>query len=94
MKNIHVELKRLASILLAMAMLLVSVPMAFPTYAAAAAASGTTGDCTWSLNGTVLTISGNGAMGDYVPSWPSPWGKDVTEVVIQNGVTSIGKSAF
>ena len=57
------------------------------------ATSGTTGDCTWSLDGTVLTISGNGKMGDY--SWiGGPWGFSVTKVIIENGVTSIGANAF
>ena len=35
------------------------------TLTASAAISGTTGDCTWTLDGTVLTISGSGKMGDY-----------------------------
>ncbi len=59
-------------------------------------ASGTTGDCTWELDdkGT-LTISGNGAMADYSSYSNVPW-KDyeINEVVIENGVTSIGNSAF
>lgn len=33
---------------------------------AATATSGTTGDCTWYLDGTVLTISGNGKMGGII----------------------------
>ena len=46
----------------------------------------------WELNGTTLTISGNGPMKDY----SSPWeGKGTVEkVVIENGVTSIGKCSF
>ena len=56
------------------------------------AASGTTGDCTWTLNGTELTISGSGNMGDYV--FESPWGTGVTKVTIEDGVTSIGSNAF
>ncbi len=63
---------------------------------ASAATTGTTGDCTWSLDGTVLTISGNGAMGDYssVMGPFSPWGCSVSEVIIEEGVTTIGSSAF
>ena len=96
MKKIHVELKRLASIVLAMAMLLVSVPMAFPTHAAASATSGKTGDCTWTLDGTVLTIRGNGAMANYPNSKlnRAPWSIDITEVVIGSGVTNLGNYAF
>ena len=52
--------------------------------------TGTTGDCTWTLDGTVLTISGNGAMGDN----SSPWGTSITEVIIEDGVTRIGNRAF
>ena len=57
--------------------------------------SGTTGDCTWTLdeNG-LLTISGNGAMGNYTSSSILPWGTDIKSVVIENGVTSIGNYAF
>ena len=57
--------------------------------------SGTTGDCKWSFDedtGT-LTISGNGEMGDYNDNNSAPWYlyKDlIKEVIIENGVTSIG----
>jgi len=55
---------------------------------------GKTGGCIWTLSDTVLTIDGNGVMGNYTSAAPAPWGTDVTEVVIQNGVTSIGDMAF
>lgn len=66
------------------------------TVTAATATSGITGDCTWSHDGTVLTISGNGAMGDYdyLSLSYAPWGEDITKVIIENGVTSIGDEAF
>ena len=59
--------------------------------------SSITGDCTWSLdnNGT-LTISGNGAMADYSGNESDiPW-KDleVKSIIIADGVTKIGNSAF
>ncbi len=58
----------------------------------ATATEGTTGDCSWKLVGTVLTISGDGAMGDYSSS---PWVKySITEAHIEPGVTNIGKYAF
>lgn len=57
------------------------------------ATSGTTGDCTWSLDGTILTISGNGEMGNYGPS-EVPWGTEITKAIIKNGVTCIGECAF
>jgi hypothetical protein len=64
--------------------------------------SGTTGDCTWTLTGTAgnytLTISGNGAMGDYDGFfYISPWfyyGNDIKVLDIQQGVTTIGDYAF
>ena len=57
--------------------------------------SGTTGDCTWTLDDEgVLTISGNGAMADYYWSSTAPWGESITEVIIQDGVTNIGNYAF
>ncbi len=62
--------------------------------------SGTTGDCTWTLdNNGVLTISGNGEMGyyswDYMGQNPPPWGSSgVLTVVIEEGVTNIGTYAF
>ena len=56
---------------------------------AVGATSGITGDCTWTLDGTVLTVSGNGKMGNY-----SPWGTDITEAVLTEGVTSVGDYVF
>ena len=61
--------------------------------------SGTTGDCTWTLDDNgVLTISGNGAMADYVGMYdkilPIPWGRSITKVIIEDGVTIIGACAF
>ena len=69
---------------------------------ASAAMSGTTGDCTWTLDGTKLTISGDGAMADYeyyetsggVEYTDTPWGSSVTDLVIGPGVTYIGENAF
>ena len=56
--------------------------------------SGTTGDCSWTLNADgALTISGTGKMGDYF-NYNLPWGKKITSVVIENGVTNIGTNAF
>jgi hypothetical protein len=50
-------------------------------------------DLTWSLSDGTLTISGTGAMPDY-NSWDSPWWGMITAVNIEEGVTSIGASAF
>ncbi|MEE0873450.1 MAG: leucine-rich repeat protein, partial [Ruminococcus sp.] len=60
----------------------------------------TINDLTWTLDddGT-LTISGNGEMSDDEWDMPSRWWKNIEnviikDVVIENGVTSIGDSAF
>lgn len=54
----------------------------------AGTSSGVTGDCTWTLNNNgVLTIRGNGAMGNC-DEFNSPWDRsEVQKVVIQEGVT-------
>ncbi len=62
--------------------------------------SGTCGDnVTWALDETgTLTISGTGAMKDYSFSSTAPWKYDygymVKDVVIEEGVTSIGTYTF
>ncbi len=56
--------------------------------------SGTTGECTWILEGTVLAIYGTGPMGFYTADSPAPWGTAITAVAIESGVTSIGDRAF
>ncbi len=68
-------------------------------YAAEEVASGTCGDdLTWVLDdeGTLI-ISGSGAMSNYSGNSRAPWTNDVTsihKVIIRDGVTSIGNSAF
>ena len=61
--------------------------------------SGTCGeDLTWSLDDKgVLTISGTGNMEDYTLLSKAPWSdysQDITSIVVQDGVTSIGDNAF
>ena len=63
----------------------------------AVTASGTSGDVTWTLTEDgVMTISGTGAMADY-NGYDYPWYSEsnyITSVVIEEGVTTIGKCAF
>lgn len=96
--------KRLLSFLLALCMVLTLLP---GTAWAATVASGTCGDnLTWKLtdDGT-LTISGTGPMFDY--GWyvsenlneylDTPWfdqRDEITEIIINDGVTGIGANAF
>jgi hypothetical protein len=65
--------------------------------ATALAQSGTYGEnLTWSLENGTLTISGTGAMANYEYN-TLPWYSyrlSITTIVIEDGVTSIGKSAF
>lgn len=87
-------MKKILAILLAVALLLTAAPvtaLAAETQSAAVASSGTTGDCTWTLNGDKLTISGNGRMKD---SGYKDYGYSFTELVIEPGVTYIGRDAF
>ena len=62
------------------------------------AQSGSCGDdLTWELNYNTLTISGSGAMWDYGDPSEQPWNSyadQINEVVIGEGVTSIGNNAF
>ena len=63
------------------------------------ATSGTTGVCKWSYDESTntLTISGNGYMGDYYWADECPWyyfRESIKEIVIENGITSIGEDAF
>ena len=92
--------KRIASILLAVMMIVTLLPLGLvdTAYAAETANSGTCGDnVTWRLSddGT-LTISGTGDMADF--EWDgTPWcsvSSQVKSVVIKDGVTSIGDCAF
>ena len=62
-------------------------------------ASGTCGsNLSWKLDSVgTLTISGTGTMYNYVGSTYAPWynyGNNILELVIENGVTSIGEDAF
>lgn len=85
-------MKKILALVLIFVLLVCSLPLG--VFTASAATSGTSGACTWSLDGTVLTISGNGAMASYSPRTALPWGDSITEVIIEEGVTSIGMYSF
>lgn len=55
------------------------------------ATTGKVGECTWQLDGTKLTISGEGSMGD---DFSAPWGKEIRELVVEEGVTDIPRLMF
>ena len=86
--------KRLLSIFLAACLIFTLLPVsAF----ADTTASGTCGDnLTWTLDSEgILTISGTGDMYDYEYK-KAPWFGDteITKIVVNSGVTSIGAYAF
>ncbi len=91
---------KLISILLVLAMLLSMAPLT--VLAASVVASGKFGasgsNLTWSLDSDgVLTVSGSGAMEDFASVSKVPWYSKSTKiktVVIESGVTNIGKDAF
>ncbi len=57
--------------------------------------SGIDGDINWEYNNGVLTISGNGDMPNYSSDRNVPWSiYPIKEVVIKEGVTSIGDGSF
>ncbi len=94
-------MKKILSVFLTLTLLLSVLCCAPFTVTAAQAdepvsASGKTGDVSWSLSGTELTISGYGSMADYVYDYSTktPWGYDITSVTILSGVTNIGNYAF
>jgi hypothetical protein len=58
---------------------------------------GATGGLTWTLCGGTLTIDGTGAMDDFANYTLQPWAlnrDDITDIIIEEGVTSIGDFAF
>ena len=90
--------RKLAVLLLAVAMIVIFVPVA-GTQMVYAASSGTCGNnVTWTLDNGILTISGSGPMTDFLNSDGAPWAPSdrysVTRIVIGDGVTSIGDYAF
>lgn len=96
-------MKKCFVFLLSVLLLCTCVPLGvLPTLSVSAATSGTTGDCTWTLddNGH-LTISGNGAMDGFAAAYvdgawrtTAQWGWEITSVTIEDGVTTIGGRAF
>ncbi|MBQ3602476.1 MAG: leucine-rich repeat protein [Clostridia bacterium] len=94
------KINKLISILIAVAMLLSMTPIS--AFAASVVASGKFGasgsNLTWSLDSDgVLTVSGSGAMEDFANGASMPWYSkraNIKTVVIESGVTNIGKNAF
>ena len=90
--------KKILSIFLVLCMVVTLLPVG--AFADSTPTSGKCGDnLTWRLDGSVLTISGSGAMEDYdyLNDYDVPWADflaSIEKVVISKGVTSIGNEAF
>ena len=54
--------KRIVAVLLSLAMILPMCPAGVISFPVSAATSGTTGDCTWTLNGTELVAGPKGEL--------------------------------
>lgn len=87
-KKLHIRLLAL------IAALLLLIPI-LPT---AKAVSGDCGDgVTWELTGSVLRISGKGAMANYKEFSLAPWAEyaqQIGSVIVEDGVTTVGSYAF
>lgn len=89
-------MKKLLSVLLALALVLTCIPAG--TIAVAAATNQCGDNITYTIEDGVLTLSGSGDMWHYdfwsntVP-WDSEKGK-ITKVVVEEGITSLGTNAF
>ncbi len=59
------KFKKIISLIMAVCIVF-TLFSAMPFSASAAVTSGTTGECTWTLDGAHLTISGNGKMGGII----------------------------
>lgn len=78
--------------------LLLTVVALFTAYLCTWAQSGTCGEnLTWSIQDGTLTISGTGEMESYSGEYNVPWynyRNGINNIVIMNGVTSVGDYAF
>jgi len=74
------------------------VLLAVTQTATLAAQSGSLGEnVSWRLSGGTLTISGNGPMPEYGSGSQTPWYNQratITRIIIENGITRIGKYSF
>lgn len=85
---------KLTSVVLSLVMIFCIVPIGSLTTSAYDEVSGVAAACKWVIKDNVLTISGNGSMGNYEKA---PWylhNHKFNEVVIEEGVTNIASYAF
>lgn len=85
---------KLTAVVLSVIMVFCIAPVSSLTASAYDEVSGVAGLCKWVIKDNVLTISGNGSMGNYEKA---PWylhNHKFNEVVIEEGVTNIASYAF
>ena len=96
-------MKKTLSIILAILMIVTTIPMAFAADVVASGTFGVEGDnLTWTLDADgTLTISGTGEMGIQGEPDPNeedyPWydyAQSITAVVIESGITTLSRAAF
>lgn len=89
------KIKRISAIILALCMLLVIAPTAYPEEVPTSGSCGE--NTTWSYAGNCLYINGTGDMASYSYSSSVPWyyyRDNIQRIQISSGVTSIGDYAF
>lgn len=85
-------MKKYLSLIICFVLVLTLIP-SFSAVADAEETSGKAGwGSTWKLNGTTLTISGVGFVDGYFSN--APWGYDIKEVIIGEGITHLGYMLF
>lgn len=85
-------MKKVLSLIISLVLILAALPMGVS--ASASATSGTNGDCSWSVKGNVITISGKGATEEFYSFSSYDFCKTITKAVVENGVERIGASLF
>ena len=97
MKKLRIRILSLLLVLVWLPTLMIS-PLAADTVIASGECGAASDNVVWTLTSDrTLTISGSGNMADFASSISSPWQsyKDmILKVVIEEGITSIGKYAF
>ncbi len=86
-------MKKILSVIFAIMLFCSVVPLSVFIVGAETATSGTIENSRWKVEGKVLTISGVGAIPD-MPNDTPPWPDYVEKVVIEEGITRIGRAAF
>lgn len=83
-------MKRIFSVFLILCIMLSSLFIC--SVSTSASTSGTLGSCTWTLDGSNLTISGSGAIN--LSGQAAPWGTNITSLTVSEGITSISVQTF